>query len=225
MSESYSWVNVDKKEYMVPSDFDSGTRRTESCSRSNELLRALYSLLSDRWKGCHIFWMGDERSLPEKIDSELFSVIKVHCDEIGYGDDMFDTVCDTYRNVSAMFKTSQVENIKEEIGYYIEELEEGSTDSVNEYGINPLAPYDGLFLRDGCDFRFVINATKRVAYSLESTKIMHKDGDELDFVDPLPLLLGYGRYYDPGEWIGDIIEVADELPDSVTLLECIFLDW
>ncbi len=45
---------------------------------------------------------------------------------------MFDTVCETYRNVSSLFKAAEKE-VKEEIGYYIENLECGMDDAVNEY--------------------------------------------------------------------------------------------
>lgn len=55
--------------------------------------------------------------------------------------------------------------------------------------------------------------------------MLYKDGKESDYADLLPGLLGYGRGYKPGEWIGDFIEVADELPKDITLLENISLDW
>ncbi len=44
--------------------------------------------------------------------------------------------------------------------------------------------------------------------------------------DPLPLLLGYGRYFtQPGEWVGDIIGVSDTVPSDCSLLEEIHLEW
>lgn len=54
---------------------------------------------------------------------------------------------------------------------------------------------------------------------------LKKVPQKIDHADPLPGLLGYGRGYKPGEWIGDFIEVADELPKDITLLENISLDW
>ena len=224
MGEYYSWVNVDRKEYICPADFGYGSKRYESCGYTNEVLGALRNLLFNEWRGCRVFWMGDESLLPEENNSELFSIMKAQCDALGSRGYMFDTVCETYRNVSCLFKAAEKE-AKEEIGYYIEDLKRGMDDPVNEYGVNPYSPYDGLFLREGCNFRFIINTTKRVAYAFGSTRMLYKDGTESDYADPLPVLLGYGRGYEPGEWIGDFIEVADELPNDITLLESISLDW
>ena len=58
--------------------------------------------------------------------------MKAQCDALGSMGYMFDTVCETYRNVSSLFKAAEKE-VKEEIGYYIENLECGMDDAVNEY--------------------------------------------------------------------------------------------
>ena len=65
---------------------------------------------------------------------------------------------------------------------------------------------------------------KSGGYSFETTKILWIDGEKSDFIDPLPFLLGYGNCFEPGKWIGDIILVADELPDGVSLIESIALN-
>ncbi len=226
MSEYYNWVNVDRKEYISPLDFGYGNKRHESMLRSNEFLRALHSLLSNEWKGCHVFWMGDETPLPDTIDSELLAIMKAQCDEKGYENiAVSDMVCENYRNLSGLFKAADAEDIKCEIGYYLDDLKASKSNLVNEYGIDPLNPYDGLFLREGADFQYVINTTKKVAYSFEDTKVLRLDGVEENDFDPLPILLGLGHYCGAGEWFGDIIEVADELPQGVTLLEKVTLDW
>mgnify|MGYP001772577394 FL=1 len=46
MGQYYCWVNVDKKEYLCPADFDLGNKLHESMSADNALLRALLELLS-----------------------------------------------------------------------------------------------------------------------------------------------------------------------------------
>lgn len=223
MGEYYNWVNVDRKEYICPADFGYGAKRYESCHRDGAVLSALRNLLSKEWKGCKVFWMGDESPLPKKIDNELFSILKRDCDEAGYPGDMFDTVYETYKNVSGLFKVTE-EHVKQEISWYIEDLIDGKMDLINEYGINPIDPFEGLFLRKGENYRYVINQTKGIGYSFETTKILWIDGKKSDFVDPLPFLLGYGNYYEPGKWIGDIIVVEDELPDGVSLIESIALN-
>lgn len=223
MGEYYNWVNVDRKEYICPADFDYGNKSRESCHRESEVLRALRNLLENEWRGCRIFWLGDEKGLPEDCSNILFSTIKKHCDEIGYAGDMFGTVCETYINVSGLFKSAE-KSVREEIGYYLEEIARGNRNERNEYGIDPNRPVEGLFLREGKDVRYIINYSKKVCYSFEKTKILYKDGEENNFVDPLPILLGYGRVMNMGKWIGDVVGVSNELPQDITLLDSVVLD-
>ena len=224
MGEYYNWVNVDRKEFICPADFDYGNKSHESCHRDGEVLRALRDLLSKEWKGCRIFWMGDECSLPDNIANDLFATIKVHCDEIGYSGDMFDTVCESYTNVSGLYKAAE-KDVREEIGFFLAEIARGNTNEINEYGVDPQNPFEGLFQRDGISSKYIINYTKKICYSFDTTKILYQDGEECDYADPLPILLGYGRVMNPGEWLGDIVGVSDELQDGLTVLESITLDW
>lgn len=168
--------------------------------------------------------MGDEIGLPDITEIELFAVIKSHCDELGYGNDMFDTVCESYRNMSGLFKGTE-ESVKREIGYYLEEQANGNKEFYNEYGIDIKYPFKGLFQREGKDFKYIINKTKGECYSFDQTKILYQNGEESDYADPLPTLMGFGNYHEPGAWLGDIIEVADELPTGIRVLENVMLDW
>jgi len=223
MGEYYNWVNVDRKEFICPADFDYGNKSHESSHRESDVLRALRDLLDNEWKGCRVFWMGDECSIPEKIAPELFSLIAAHCAELGYDGDMFDTVCESYKNVSGLYKTAE-KMVREEIGYFLEELASGNNDR-NEYGIDPENPFDGLFQREGKDFKYIINHTKKVCYSFEKTRILYQNGDINEYTDPLPILLGYGRVMEPGAWLGDVVGASDVLPEDVAILESITLDW
>lgn len=65
MGEYFNWVNVDKKEYLCPSDFDLGSKQLESVYRGNPLLAALHTLLADEWNGNHILFLGDECPVPD----------------------------------------------------------------------------------------------------------------------------------------------------------------
>ena len=224
MGEYYDWVNVDRKEYICPNDFDYGNKKYESCHRDGEVLRALRDLLSKEWNWCRVFWMGDECGLPEDMSNELFAIIKKHCDDIGYTGDMFDTVFETYKNVSGLYKSAE-KGVREEIGYFLEEIARGNRNEINEYGVDPLNPFEGLFQRDGVNSKYIINYSKKIGYSFGDTKILYQDGKVCDYADPLPILLGYGRSMEPGEWVGDRIGVSDELPDDIIVLESITLDW
>ncbi len=40
-----------------------------------------------------------------------------------------------------------------------------------------------------------------------------------EYLNPLPVLLGYGRVSNPGEWLGDIIGVSNQRPEGYVLLK------
>ena len=222
MGEYFSWVNVDKKEYISPCDFDLGNKRYESIHWGNELLCALRELLSKEWNGDHIFFMGDQNLINKDTKNETLKILYEHSDKFGYPGDGFDTVYESYKNVSGLFKETE-EYVREEIGFYLSGLERGC--DINEYGIDISDPFQGLFQREGRDFIYTINHNKRVCYSFEKTKILFKDGEECDFADPLPILMVYGSNRIPGEWVGDIIGVSDNVPEGYEVLKEIVLEW
>jgi hypothetical protein len=65
MGEYYSWVNINKKEYIAPCDFGLGSKLLGSVVADNQLLGALYDLLSSDWNGDMIVFLGDETNITE----------------------------------------------------------------------------------------------------------------------------------------------------------------
>ena len=224
MGEYFCWVNVDRKEYIDPCDFDLGCKRIESMARNNPLIMALYDLLSEEWKGCRILFLGDECEAPDNYNADVFDILLKDAKEHGTPGYLHDTIYETYRNVSCFFKAAE-KDVRDEIGFYFFTLEDGAFDQPNVYGIDVNDPYKGLFLRDGKSFKYIINRTKRVCYSLDETQILDENGMERKLIDPLPSLMGYGKYGEPGPWIGDIIEVSDTLPENCILLNEIRPEW
>lgn len=222
MGEYYSWVNPDRKEYITPSDFDYGNKRGESMHRDSLPLIALHTLLRDEWKNCHIIWLGDEADIPEDSKNYVFKTLDKHSIDFGYPHDVFDTICESYKNVSGLFKEAE-NKVRNEIKYYIEDVKSGIQETFNEYGIDINNPYNGLFLKTCRRYKYIINHSKKTYYSLEETNIVWKDGCRTLEVDPLPELLGYGRMLDCGEWVGDIIGVDDQVPKDYTLIDKIVL--
>ena len=218
MGEYYNWVNVDRREYICPNDFNYGNKLHEFVWPGNVLLCALRELLSREWAGDHILFMGDERLIPEDTDNDMLKILYRHTLEAGYPGDAFDSVVEMYRNVSGLFREAEPE-VRGEIQLYLKGLEKGMTDLSNEYGIDVSKPFKGFFMREGHDFPFTVNHTKKVCYSLERTKIYSLDHEECNNVDPLPFLMCYGRTTDHGAWLGDIIGIADEIPEGYVLLD------
>lgn len=225
MGEYYDWVNVDKKEYISPNDFDYGNKRAESSYKGNDFLCALRELLSDKWRGDRILFLGDEITIPENTTNEVLQVLYVHTIEYGEPGNAPDMVFETYRNISGLFKQAE-EEVRREIGFYLEEVKNDDLSATNEYGINIEKPFEGLFLKMGKDFRYTINHSKKVYYSLRETKILNENGKKNNHIDPLPFLMSYGRMVnEPAPWVGDIIGVSDSKPGGYELLKEIQLDW
>ena len=225
MGEYYKWINVDKKEYICPVDFDCGSKFHESMHKDNAPLYALHSLLFDEWEGDRILWFGDECRVPEQSNNNVLRELYAQSKEFGYPGYAFDMICETYRNVSCLFKEAEKE-VRQEIGYYLVEMREnGKLDYYNEYKVDLENPYEGLFQKQGRRYQFTINHTKKIYYNLAETNILFQNHTKNDYSDPLPLLMGYGRLKGIGEWAGDVIGVSDKRPEGYTLIKEIYVDW
>jgi len=224
MGEYFDWVNVDKREFISPSDFDYGNKFHETVHKNSVPLLVLHSLLAERWAGDHILFLGDECNVPDEPSNYVYRILTEQYNAYPDGGYTWDMVFDTYRNVSGFFKESE-SVVRPEIGYYLEDLRNHEENAHNEYGVNVDHPYEGLFTMTGKRYPYVLNHTKRIGYSLEETKILYLDHMESDYADPLTILLGFGQSCDPGIWIGDIIGVAERIPEGYALLNEIFLDW
>ncbi|MBQ3666227.1 MAG: hypothetical protein II919_09005 [Lachnospiraceae bacterium] len=221
MGEYYCWVNVDKKEYIRPCDFDYGNKFHESMHKDSVPLHALHSLLAGEWKGNRIVWFGDECLVPKNSTNSVLQILYSQSVEFGYPEDAFDTIMESYRNVSCFFREAE-KVVREEIELY---RKEGTSEDYNEYGIDFENPYEGLFLKTGKRYKYTINHIKKIYYSLEETDILFLDHSKNDYSDPLPILMGYGRVTKPGEWLGDVIGVSDQCPEGYSLIKELYVDW
>ena len=225
MGEYYNWVNVDKKEYICPGDFGYGNKLHETMHKDSIPLHALHSLLIDDWKGDHILWFGDECSVSDQSSIDVIRTLYSQSKEFGYPGDAFDMICESYRNVSCLFKAAE-KDVREEIGYYLEEYRKnGKLDQYNMYGIDLDNPFEGLFLKNAKRCMFTINHSKKTYYNLAETDILFQNHKKNVYSDPLPILMGYGNVTEPGEWLGDVIGVSDQRPEGYSLIKEIYLDW
>ena len=221
MGQYYAWVNVDKKEFIAPVDFDLGSKRWESMEWSNPLLKALYALLADDWKGDHILFLGDQCRITDEETNPLLKRLRDEqraCGVTGFVNDMVE---EYYHGVSAQFKDVDEDFRHEMAGRILQ----------NDFEGFPYRPtreelQKGLFWRDGETFTYVVNETRREFYSAPAP-LMFEDGHRTVF-DALPYLMAYGgpwpeRKY-VGLWIGDVIRVTDDHPGQgyrdFTFYEC-----
>ena len=216
MGECYQWVNVDKKEYISPVDFGYGSKRWQTLHVGNDFLCALYKLLATDWAGDHIIWLGDELSRLKSPDNVSLEILYQDTLESGYPGSSVDTVDELYINISGTFKEAE-EEVRDELEYYLS--------LIRQYGIRVDDPFKGFFSREGRDFLYTINHTKKVYFSLDITKVLYLNGSECDFANPLPILLGCGKSCNTGNWVGDGISTSDEIPKDYVFLTEIYLDW
>ena len=214
MDEYFDWVNIDKKQYICPGDFGQGNYRFDSSCRGNVVLLGVRDLLANEWQGCKVLFMGDEKDIPEGAENSALKQLYDQTVQNGTPGKGYDTQVATYWNISGFFAAAEV-RVRREIIKYLEALDGDAPKPVNEYGVDVSDPYGGLFLREGMEFRITLNHTKKVGYSPERTAVF-LNGEAHPDMDPLPLLMAYGRTIQDGLWLGDIIGVSDELPEGYT---------
>ncbi|MBR1796489.1 MAG: hypothetical protein IJ757_00520 [Clostridiales bacterium] len=182
MGEYYSWINIDKKEYICPVDFDLGNKLTESSHAHNALLCALFELLDEEWKGCRVIFAGDERELIPEEENDALKLLYSLSEACGYPGCISDTILELLVNVSYKFKATKK--------------------LYKEKPIDWSPPYRDLFLRTGREYKFIVNYTKKLYFKVNGGK------------NPLPGLMRFGCD-GIGEWVGDVIGVADEVDSSL----------
>ena len=222
MGEYYDWINIDKKEYLNPISFDYGSKFRESTSKSNKLLGALQTLLANEWKDDHIIWLGDETEIVK--DSANIAINMLYNQTIGYGKRIFSPAfIEDYKDVSVYFKEAQKET-QEELDYIIANYYDDRV--IDYYKIDINDPYKGLYEKTIKWYRYMINHTKKIYYDVKNIMVIEQDimnkDLENDYINPLPLLMGYGRYHGIGEWLGDIVGVSDEIPEGYELIDRIY---
>ena len=214
MGEYYAWVNVDKKEYMCPYDFDWGQKIHESAGVGNPLLGALYSLLASDWKNDHIVFLGDETRVSEADRNPVLQRLFAERKARGEPGCEYDYVEDTYKNVSGLFKAAE-ETVRNEIEIMIRN---DDFDEYNYYRVDKEEPYKGLFVRESSFFQYTINHSKHEFFDVNKTKLTYtnEEGILTIRINPLPLLMAFPGGFDrcTGLWLGDLIEVTDNLPPT-----------
>lgn len=217
MGEYYIWANVSKKQYICPCDFRYGNKYMESSWNNNDFLKVLYALLDSDWAGDQIIWIGDETEITEENINPV--VAEIYRQEYGMTDQIIRTApgfdaMDMYQNLCKYFVEA-----KEEVSEEIELMKKNNDFSSNIFDVDPVHPYEGLFLRKGKSFIYSVNETKHEFYNQTMTRQTdYYDGKaHVAELDPLPCLMGWGRAAHGkclGKWIGDIISVSDIKPDE-----------
>lgn len=214
MGEYFEWVNVDKKEYLSPFDFNLGCKINESSVDGNPVLNALARLMDDRWKCDRIIFLGDQIEIPDDIENAVLKDLhdeRRNWESPGYDADYVQSF---YRNVSCLFKEAE-DRVRKTIEADLKDKEYISEDFPNQYQIDLENPYDGLFVLEGRHFRYIVNESKKIFIDTDNLPIDKTENGAEFKVNPLPELMVYGMNMEEGgEWVGDIIRFSDGAPSD-----------
>lgn len=208
MGEYYSWVNMDRREFVQCAHFsDSRCKLYQTIWYDCMGLRAFCTLLNREWRGQRIIYLGDE-SDPEGDhgNQALAQLIEEHrmWDQPG---SLFDYVDENYYDITPVFAEAEGS-----LRQAIESALGTEEDETSSYHIDLKDPFRGLFERRLTDFRYVVNETK--GEFLDRERAQWSKGYP---VNPLPLLLAYVSFEEEsflGTWIGDSLWATDELPSG-----------
>ena len=147
MGEYYHWVNINKNEYIAPCDFGLGSKIYGSVVADDQLLGALYDLLSKDWKGDMIVFLGDETNITENEKNHVLR--KLHSERKEWSEPGYDAdhVTENYKCISGLFKAAE--------------------DSICHENTD-----EGLFVRDSRFFRYTINHSKQEFFDLQKTQLI-----------------------------------------------------
>lgn len=198
----YDWVNLDKKEFICPNDFNQGNKVYETTAIRNPFLGALYDLLASDWRGDTLIFLGDDVPIPDSCDKPVLHRLHADWKASGQTGTDWDYVYETYHNISGLYKASESE-VRNELNYKIE----NNDWEFDEYKVDPNDPFNGLFVREPRFFRYTVNHTKREYIDIDALPSPY---------NPLPVLLAFpGREEEfTGNWLGDELEVSESLPPA-----------
>ena len=143
MGEYYKWVNIDKKEYINPHDFDKGAKLSETSNVDSPVLLALAELMQERWKDDRIIFLGDEIETPERTDNEVLNVLyeqRKSKEGLGYDEEY---VFEEYYNISSLCQKMKrysryIVNVSKEVYIDTEKLPLRKREDGTEYRVSPI---------------------------------------------------------------------------------------
>lgn len=123
MGEYFSWINIDRKEYISPSDFEIGNKRYESVSINNALLCALRELMGNEWKGSKIIFIGDECG---QSSINIPNILNDILQDDKFEGNFVDYTYENFKNISCKFEAAR-NMVTEKFQFSWKESDEGKT--------------------------------------------------------------------------------------------------
>lgn len=118
MGQYYVIANTDKKEFLCPYKFDNGAKLMEWSYIKNKMCKALFYLLNDRWKGDHVYVVGDYAA-PDDPNEVWYSSLKKEMEKLGLPTNIEDEGTSLYSYIQDFFRdiSKEVKNKSANIRY------------------------------------------------------------------------------------------------------------
>ena len=180
MGQYYVIANVDKRQQMLPFDYDNGMKLLEWSYERNRMVMALMNLLSGEWKGDRVYVVGDYADLSVP-DEPYCTALRKAMGELGIGDDdcLHSFACEKFRRVLP----------EEEI-----KLDWPFDDS------SYAPPADLKVSTEDRGYRYIYNHATRQVIDLKHCPIEEQSGESVMKIAPLPLLLAMGNGRGGGDY-------------------------
>ena len=201
MGQYYVIANVDKRQQMLPFDYDNGLKLLEWSYDRNRMVMALMNLLSGEWKGDRVYIVGDYADLSNPDEPYCATLCKV-MDELGISEDgyLHNFACKEFLRVLPE------EEIK--LGW-----------PFDDSGYAPRADLRAPTENRG--YRYIYNHATRQVIDLKHCPIEEQSGESVMKIAPLPLLLAMGNGRGGGDYQRGHIgyELVGSWCETVTSIE------
>lgn len=198
MGQYFSWVNLDKREFIEDDPWICGLKLIESCYVGNEKTDAALTLLESRWAGDRVVFLGDYASFANETDPfrKAFEL------ELG-GKCPEDFMLEELEDITGLFA-------------YVRDC---GRNKHYDWDTESYRPYEGPFDIEIVDYRFVVDETLKEFVDRATTPVRYiSESGEITRYDPVPELMSSenetGRWGEhvAGRWFGHEIRPAHNHP-------------
>lgn len=204
MGQYFKWINLTKHEYLDGWIWPTGYKFYENSHTGCLKTDAACTLLSGRWKGDAVAFVGDYFEGEGTCDHPKRSLAYDLMDECVLDDFIEFGDC---KDVAGLFEYARGKSHRP---YWWDDRDDD-------------IPYEGPFGLEIEHRRFGINDTRREYFDRKATEVLWVEGERVRRFDPFPALVACGADADEvpdgsenlsGTWIGDAIRFADSAPEG-----------
>lgn len=186
MGQYYIIANTDKREFLCPYEFNNGAKLMEWSYIKNKMCKALFYLLNNRWKGDHVYVIGDYAELDDP-DEVWYDALK--------------------REMEKLSLLTHIENEETSLYNYIQDNFTDISETVKNKS------YAARYIYNTATEQFIDLRHCPVAWIWYDREINKGSAAK---INPLSLLLAMGNNRGGGDFRNDINNMVGSWCDTVT---------